>query len=174
MLDWSYARRFHHQRYAYTSLTSTCSRLANHDIVSKFESFLYPAAEMCADKATLIRKFMGGHWLQVVDHLRALQHASHHRPHSVLTTLETGYERRVGAWVGLGRRLGLDESTLRQEATNAWKAKTGGLVGCSWIRCPLHEVDGGMPGREPLVCCRCRSVRPPSSCICCARLTATS
>lgn len=124
-----------------------------------FERVGYTLASGYAIDQEKVRDYIEQPWLQVTDNLVALRHGD-----SWLSiksgNVDSSYKDRLVMWRKFGSEVGLDEDGLRQARARTQKATMGGLVGCSWIRCPLHEVDGGLVGRELMACTRCYSVRP--------------
>lgn len=100
----------------------------------------------------MVHERMERPWLQTVDNLIALQH----RDSLEVTTCAgapSDYAERLDAWRRFGIYLGLDETSVRLPVRET------GLEGCSWHRCPLHEVFGGVIGRDFMACTSCYSVR---------------
>lgn len=118
---------------------------------------MHAIAETYARDQTFVREFVEQPWLHVADSLLALQHGDSLRPP------ESGgdfsdHKERLESWRRFGGGMGIDEVRLRQEGAHLHQEAVNGLTGCSWIRCPLHEVNERIPGREFLACSRCHSV----------------
>lgn len=95
-------------------------------------------------------------WLQVYGFITL------HRCYHQANTEEAGmpkHERNLRLWQAVGLGLELDEDSLRQELASSRSAEMGGLVGSSWVRCPLFESFCMVSGREPERCSRCKAVR---------------
>lgn len=110
-------------------------------------------AGVCSRLSERVRQDVQQPWLSVLDNFLAVPRA---HP-SDLDPSTVSYEDRIIVWRELGRRFGIEESTVRQEATVIQRAQTEGLLGCSWLRCPLYG-DSDIIGREIMICSRCYAV----------------
>lgn len=91
--------------------------------------------------------------LLVIEGLTAL-----HKVHSSSPINAQGLQKELSAWRYLEIQIGLDGVAARlREMAAAADRKGIVLVGCSRLRCPLHEVHSGVRGMI-LACCGCTKV----------------
>lgn len=90
-------------------------------------------------------------WFEVLGNLDALD----------LATSRENPELRLGLkqWREFGEYLEFKEDSMMADAATRRRVNTGGLTGCSWLRCPLNGCSDLPLSREMLRCCRCRKVR---------------
>lgn len=62
-------------------------------------------------------------------------------------------------WIKFGGYLGIDKDDLLKEEAELRKKAMNGLVGCSWVKCPLFRDETVGAKRKMLKCTRCRAVR---------------
>lgn len=66
----------------------------------------------------------------------------------------------VKTWREFGVKLLIDDEQYRREIAAERRIVMDGLVGCSWLRCPLNDCDAAPHGRDMERCSRCKAVRP--------------
>lgn len=72
---------------------------------------------------------------------------------------EPDFQEALNTWRDFGTTIGLREADMRTEVARLQQVETGGLIGCSWVRCPLNLCDEVSTTREFLRCATCRKVR---------------
>lgn len=82
----------------------------------------------------------------------------HHEEEGSLVRVPGFYDAGLLIWTKMGENIGLDINFLRLEANLERHHVSNGLLGCSWMRCPLYEGGDGGPTRELMVCVGCHSV----------------
>lgn len=110
------------------------------ELLLRFASTLY-------EGSSEVRLVIWDSWFQVMDNLLAL---GRHENMDVKPSLRI--------WRDFGRMIQAQEAKMRAEATAQRTAEMGGLVGCGWLRCPLHLCHGAIPDRDMMRCDRCKKV----------------
>lgn len=97
------------------------------------------------------RTAVRSNWLHVMDGLLALDRA----------TASQNLELReaVKTWKEFGVKLLIDDQQYRREIASQRSDVMDGVVGCSWLRCPLNDCDDAPFGRDMEQCSRCKAVR---------------
>lgn len=75
-------------------------------------------------------------------------------PHIKVVHLEDALRN----WREFGQAIGIDEDAHRQNDAEKRRLAAEGLLGCSWLKCPLYRTELGVPGRPSLTCSGCRKV----------------
>lgn len=97
--------------------------------IADFEVLLGELQSNLSPSANVLASHLRRDFLRILEHLRAM-----HMPKESAQVL-------IQFWETLGRIAGLSEGTLLAERNRELKDASGGLVGCSWNRCPLFEQE---------------------------------
>lgn len=120
------------------------------------EDIILVILRVCSAEKRLLGPYVKSPWLQILDGYSTLERCCDDVDiHGNSLPYSTG----MSIWKQFGALLGFREDEVRRELASGTSANTGALMGCSWVRCPLYEEVGYLPGREPMRCSRCRMVR---------------
>lgn len=68
------------------------------------------------------------------------------------------FKENIRVWRLFGQKLQIDETRFRGELSAEWGLAVHGLLGCSWMRCPLYQCLDSPLEREMMRCSKCRRV----------------
>lgn len=120
-------------------------RLGIHPIDDDLRSMLTLVGNLAQELEADVRGLFPPAWFQVFDGLLALKLAA-----------EPRRSEAIKVWRSFGQTLKVNEDRERMRYATLRSDEMGGLVGCSWLRCPLN---GCRIVQEVLRCSGCKAVR---------------
>lgn len=123
---------------------------------SAFPDMLAAIQQVCLSDKHLLDQHVRTVWVDVLDGLVAVERAS---GVSDPGSGDLQLRHHLNLWTLSGVGMGLKGEELRRERALERSAEMGGLVGCSWLRCPVFEA---ITQREVMRCPQCQKVHVPS------------
>lgn len=103
-----------------------------------------------------IREKVKWSWWHVYDRLRILERRV--PPPSNGTSSLPNYTAGLCIWTKVGSGFSFNSEAARQQDMVECRSVPGRLFGCSWVRCPLYEMEDPESTRDMMVCVGCKKV----------------
>jgi len=113
----------------------------------------------CAPNKTQNLEFLKPIWLHVYDCLVDVSNTPRLPTNPQEAPTLPDYNLAFDVWIRFGKSVGIDKDAVLDEEADRRKKAMGGLVGCSWLKCPLFRDEIVAPRRKMLKCSRCKGAQ---------------